>query len=473
MTTQAAFDYFVVLADMRTGSNFLESNLNALPDITCHGEVFNPAFVGYPRQEHLFDFDLQRRNEDPIDLIRAIAAPDGPIRGFRYFPDHDPRVLPVCLADPRCAKIMLTRNPLHSFVSLKTAQMTGQWKLTDAKFQLDELPHLQIDTDELRLYLTEKQRQQSELATALKASGHSVFRLTYDDLQNRDVLNGLAAFIGSQHRLERTTTHLKRQNTAALADRIDNLDEVEQCLADQELFDLYSELHLETPRGPAVARYLAAPSHGLLFAPLRNGLDATVKTWLTGLENGPLERDFNRKTFRHWCRQHPSFRSFVVAQHPLPRAFETFKRRVLIPGPDTYSEIRKTLRGTYRLPLPAGAPGPGFDTGQLHAAFLAFLRFLKLNLAGQTSVRQDQEWSSQGQHLRGIASFQSPKIVLTEDSLASGLPFLVGQTQGITAPAFPQHAELAKILSNDLQAAARQAYPRDYEIFGFGDWRPD
>ena len=31
------FKSFVVFAEMRTGSNFLESNLNAFDGITCHG----------------------------------------------------------------------------------------------------------------------------------------------------------------------------------------------------------------------------------------------------------------------------------------------------------------------------------------------------------------------------------------------------------------------------------------------------
>ena len=36
------FDSFVMFAEMRTGSNFLESNLNALDGVTCLGELFNP-----------------------------------------------------------------------------------------------------------------------------------------------------------------------------------------------------------------------------------------------------------------------------------------------------------------------------------------------------------------------------------------------------------------------------------------------
>ena len=47
------FDYFVVFAEMRTGSNFLESNLNAFDGIECHGEAFNPHFIGYPNKTEL------------------------------------------------------------------------------------------------------------------------------------------------------------------------------------------------------------------------------------------------------------------------------------------------------------------------------------------------------------------------------------------------------------------------------------
>ncbi|MEL7089565.1 MAG: nodulation protein NodH, partial [Planctomycetota bacterium] len=49
----ARFDYFVVFAEMRTGSNFLETNLNAFDGLACHGEAFNPHFLGYPDREQL------------------------------------------------------------------------------------------------------------------------------------------------------------------------------------------------------------------------------------------------------------------------------------------------------------------------------------------------------------------------------------------------------------------------------------
>ena len=40
------FSSFVLLGGMRTGSNYLEANLNALPGLHCLGELFNPHFFG-------------------------------------------------------------------------------------------------------------------------------------------------------------------------------------------------------------------------------------------------------------------------------------------------------------------------------------------------------------------------------------------------------------------------------------------
>ena len=125
------FDYFILLAEMRTGSNFLEANLNDLDGVSCVGELFNPAFIGHPKNDKVFGVSLLERDADPHGMVAKVKQQDG-LCGFRYFHNHDPRVLSDCLDDPRCAKIILTRNPVDSFVSWKAAQATGQWKLTNA-----------------------------------------------------------------------------------------------------------------------------------------------------------------------------------------------------------------------------------------------------------------------------------------------------------------------------------------------------
>ena len=128
-----AFDSFVVFAEMRTGSNFLEANLNAFDGIACHGEAFNPHFMGYPNSDPILGVDLATRDKDPLRLLTAVREDTTQLSGFRYFHDHDPRVFDVIMDDTRCAKIVLTRNPVESYVSWKIAQATGQRKLTDVK----------------------------------------------------------------------------------------------------------------------------------------------------------------------------------------------------------------------------------------------------------------------------------------------------------------------------------------------------
>ncbi len=71
------FDYFIVFAEMRTGSNFLEENLNDYPGLTCHGEAFNPNFMGGAKQTEMFGVTMADREANPqilLDQMKAIVA---------------------------------------------------------------------------------------------------------------------------------------------------------------------------------------------------------------------------------------------------------------------------------------------------------------------------------------------------------------------------------------------------------------
>ncbi|MEM7319904.1 MAG: nodulation protein NodH, partial [Pseudomonadota bacterium] len=66
------FDYFIVFAEMRTGSNFLESNLNAMDGVVCYGEAFNSHFIGYPNKTEILGVTLTERDANPGRLISMI-----------------------------------------------------------------------------------------------------------------------------------------------------------------------------------------------------------------------------------------------------------------------------------------------------------------------------------------------------------------------------------------------------------------
>ena len=72
------FHSFVVFAEMRTGSNLLEANLNALPGVSCLGEMFNPHFIGKKDQTEAFGIDLAAREQDPRALLRVWSAFEQP-----------------------------------------------------------------------------------------------------------------------------------------------------------------------------------------------------------------------------------------------------------------------------------------------------------------------------------------------------------------------------------------------------------
>ena len=117
-----AFKYFVIFAEMRTGSNFLQSHLNKFPDLHCFGELFNPVFIDRPGQSSALGLSMADRDKNPVSLLREVKKNGAMVQGFRYFHNHDPRILSALFKDPSCAKIILTRNPIDSFVSLKIAR---------------------------------------------------------------------------------------------------------------------------------------------------------------------------------------------------------------------------------------------------------------------------------------------------------------------------------------------------------------
>ncbi|MCE0505472.1 sulfotransferase domain-containing protein [Roseivivax sp. GX 12232] len=470
----AAFDYFVVFAEMRTGSNFLETNLNALPSVTCHGEAFNPHFIGYPNSEDILGITRPERDAKPERLLAQIRKATQGLGGFRYFHDHDPRVLTPLLEDPRCAKIVLTRNPVDSYVSWKIAQQTGQWKLTNVRRRREE--KARFDPREFEAHLAAQQGFQVRLLNALQRSGQTAFYIAYEDLQDLEVMNGLAAWLGVPERLEALDRSLKVQNPKPLSEKVENYAEMEQALVRLDGFNLARTPNFEPRRGPLVPSYVAAARADLLYMPIRSGPEAAVTAWLAaldGVDEDALVTKFSQNTLRHWKRARPGHRSFTVIRHPLARAHDAFCTKILATGPGSFGKIRAHLVKTYGLPLKEDPADYSLEDHR--EAFTGFLRFCKANLAGQTPIRTDGHWASQSQTLLGMAEFTFPDMVIREEEMAAYLPALALQVGCPAAPdpePRPTQAPfgLAQVYDDTLEALAQEAYARDYTMFGFSDW---
>ncbi|MEZ5886891.1 MAG: nodulation protein NodH [Paracoccaceae bacterium] len=451
----AHFTSFVILAAMRTGSNFLEESLNAVPGLTSLGEAFNPVFMGFPGQEELLGITMAARDADPALLFDQIRRAPG-LNGFRLFPDHDPRALDLVLADPACAKIVLSRNPAESYVSLGIARATGQWKLGNVGRRKEA--RMRFDEAAFHAHLNALAAFRSKVTHALQASGQTAFHLTYDDLGDAEVIRGLCRFLGVEAEAARPTRSIVPQNPGPLAEKVTNPRDMAAALARLDPFGLSQVPSFETRRGPQVPTFTASVPAPLLFLPIPGGPGVAVERWLSAF--GAVETGFTQKTLKDWMRRHPDHRRFTILRHPLPRAFAAFEAFL---GPEFDAELRQQIAKVHKIGLePTGA------------AFAAFLRFLKANVNGQTAHRTLPGWASQSAMVQGFQQLFSPDLIAREDRMAAAFGFLCAEL-GLSMQRFEADDGLAQRLRSlgnreELNAAARQAYARDCLAFGFGDW---
>ena len=326
------FRYFVVFASMRTGSNLLETHLNENLDILCLGEAFNPSFIGYPNRSALLGISEKERDHTPE------------IAGFRFFHDHDPRVLTAVLPDPECAKIVLTRNPVDSYVSWKIAQATEQWKLTNV---LKRKEHsIDFELEEFTCELQKVQHFHKLLVRELQKSGQTCFYITYDDLTNLHIVNGLAHYIGAQNSLEWLGRKLKPQNPQPLKNKVNNYAKMCADLATLDPFMLTSTPNFEPRRGPSVPHFVAGKTAPLLFMPIPSGPFTSILEWmakLDGTQQTDLQQNFSQNTLRKWKSQHPVHRSFTVLRHPVARVHQVFCDKILSVGEASFPRIKRYL----------------------------------------------------------------------------------------------------------------------------------
>lgn len=461
MTMPGPFRSFVILAGMRTGSNLLEANLNAVDGITSYGEVFNPHFVGKKNADELFGVTLADRERDPRPLLEKLRSETQGLSGFRFFHDHDVRVLDLVLADPTCAKIILTRNPVDSFVSLEIARETGQWKLTDAK----RLKSVKVTFDEasFREHLRVNQEFQLHVLQGLQASGQTGFFLDYEDLASVKVLNGLLAFLGLPEKLGRVDDSLKKQNPEAVEDKLSNPEDLAVAVNRADLFGLARTPVFEPRRPTRLMSVVASSAANLLFYPIESSPDAEIRQWLSG--KGPLEHGFDARSLRVWRQDHPGHRSFTVLRHPLLRAYQAFHTQIVSGALDIH---RTVLIRAYKARLPA--PGQAFpDLEAERRAFLVFLHYARLSVLGQCGQRVDPNWASQTSIVQSFATHFPLDHLVRESELASGLGLLAGD--GFSGPANPFESGLSRIYDDQVEKAGSLAYARDYTGFGFGRWK--
>ena len=439
------FDAFVLLAEMQTGSNHLEASLNALDGVECLGELFNPHFVGQHNKTDFEGIDMASRDADPLGLLARVVDRES-LAGFRLFHDHDPRVVDAVLPEPRIAKVVLGRNPLESYVSLKIAQATGQWRLTNPK--MAKSAKARFDGAEFDAMVEAQAAFRARISRTLQTTGQSAFWLDYGEIGELDVVNGIAAFLGITARLDALPGKLKRQNPGEVAAKVENPDEMKAHLARADPFRLDRLPGTEAPPGPAVPAMMAAGD--VLALPVPGGPTEALRAWLC--DHGEIVEGMNQKALRHWMRAHPGHVSIAVVSHPLRRAWRVFDQAVA-----GREDLRRILARHY------DAPGP--EKGELSdvdrpGVFRSFLRFAAANLGGQTAMPPQTRWGHQTAALQGMARLVPPMRIVREEEAADALGDIGGTWR-------PSDAAPASAFDEDMRKAAWDVWRRDYLTLGY------
>lgn len=226
---------FIIIGMMRSGSNFLERQLNLYDDLLCHGELLNKTFIGF---SHVVGNDYlgytrnepAKRDADIEGFLQDVErANPRRIMGFRAFVDHNEEMIGRCLFDPGCKKIVLTRNLLESFISLEIAHQTDQWLVGKDGTQKKAGP-ITVDFNRLTYFSLKQMLFYNDIVTNLHDAQQDFMLVDYEDIQNLDVLNRIAAFIGSTKRLNEMVPQLFRQNPGPVRNKMTNFDETVEAL---------------------------------------------------------------------------------------------------------------------------------------------------------------------------------------------------------------------------------------------------
>lgn len=469
---------FVILGAMRTGSNFLESSLAELDAITCYGEVFNPFFIGKKGQKSLFGINLRNRELRPELLYSKLLEETDGIAGIRYFQGHHSGILKTLLNDPNCAKIILTRNPLDSFVSLEIAMKTQEWVIESHAKPTSTM--IKFRPYAFKKFLHELDGFYTNIRRSLQVLGQSAFEISYEDLNDAEVLNGLIKWLGINDQLKSPSARFRRQNPTDLSEKVENIDTVQETLRDLDPFQTRQSYKQDQRSFLPLKTMIAAQKAPLLYLPMQSGPTDVVKKWLSlvdGIPEASLKQGLSAGAYNEWISNNPGHRSFTVIRHPLERAHEALCTHLLMPGPQRFGAIRSQLQNYYIMDFPGNALGPEYDLIRHRQLLLDFLGFIRRNVRGLTSIRTDPAWAPQDSLLKAMSTVRAPDMIIREDQLSDGLSALCASI-GRTSPALPnpdaveRPFDLADIYDEEIETAARLAYDRDYPAFGFSDWKP-
>ena len=492
------FSYFIVFGTMRCGSNLFQQSLSQYEKITCHGELFNPAFIDGPKTADFLGMTKLDREKNPDKLIEKIILDqaDG-IPGFRFFEDHDQRIMDAALDDPDCAKIILRRDYLESYVSLKIAQKTDQWMLKDDSNRKET--KIIFDPVEFEAYRDKLESYYSHIQNSIQTSGQTAFWISYPDQKDVSILNGVSTFLGYPQDLKKLKEITKQQNSGAWADKIENFVEFQSFVAANSNVQ-NAPVSVKKSMRPNIPKMVTCLSKPLLFTPIPGGPNTEILRWMGALDQVDIDQPdiqsaidagellhtgHSRRTLYEWMQSNPGLISISAVRHPVARAYSVFMDKIFTIGSGSYDAIRAQLIESYEIDLPQADLSSadkwdellesGWEQKHHRAAFHEFLKFLNKNLSGQTSIRKDGMWMPQSQFIAAFSAAVPVSLIIHEGKMDPAFRY-VENLLGCEMPQLPAPVSEAHIFSLDdiytqqTENLTRKAYGDDYARFGFADY---
>lgn len=468
--------YFAIFGAMRTGSNLLEKTLEALGDTACYGEAFNPGFISGPRKTVVLGHTVATRDADPGAFLETLihAEPDR-IAGFRIFPDHSKAIMDRALADPRCIRIILTRDPLDSWVSLKIAQTTGQWMLGKRKVRATARVH--FDAAEFERFCKARAEHLAWLDRQLARHGTSAIRVDYHELRDPMKLQAIAHAIGSRGSLP-LRAPIQRQNPEPIHEKVENY------------FEMCSHLGMtpEVERPAPLVRREDLIRPGWLpaaYAPLPGAGLAPALALLHRIEvrdHGVaklappelLQRSGFGRLFPTGADTGGEV--FTLLADPLERLHWSFLNDVFGPG-WRCSKIRHRLELDHgRFPRGEEALRTDYPARRHRRHFNGFLDLVAKAAKGTLGIAMRPEWAPQIEMLGIYGVADRVRLFRYDDfadmvhwltDLAGVQPFPPGQINGMRQTAAQTLLPIEGVRTPEILARVQELHAADYDAFGF------
>jgi LPS sulfotransferase NodH len=210
---------FVIVANARTGSNYLLDGLKTSPAVRIYHEIF----ASHNRE-------VGKDFENILSTIYRYESQSTRLVGFKVFYNH--------LTDEEWAKLaarkdlkvihLTRRNRLRTVTSLEIAFKTGQW--TNAR-NAGGVQEKRVILDPLKLLQRLEQVAAGEAATRARFFDRPVLEIVYEELVRspREGFESVAAYLGVDG-LDPGKIRIKRQNPESLEQLIINYNEVAAAL---------------------------------------------------------------------------------------------------------------------------------------------------------------------------------------------------------------------------------------------------